>query len=274
MRGLGANPHRTRLGLDGMEYSDRTLNSMRRLLLAVGMLTPWRVPLRGETSAGDLRQSTAFYPLVGLGVGLLPAAALLLSLPSMPRAALALAAWVVVTGAAHLRGLARCCDAAFAPSTDDAEATRARRLEILRDGGLGVFGAVGVTLLLLGKWTALVYAPAFVPLVAAPLGRWGMVHALRTYVAARPEGLGARLAGPVPLWTATWIAIAVLGLITFASPDPSRTGLAVTAGTAAGLVVAAFLVDRFGGITAGACGAAAELCELAVLWAFLPWGAG
>lgn len=261
-----------RVNTHGMEYADRTLNSMRRLLLAVGMLTPWRVHVRGETSAGDLRQSTAFYPLVGLFIGLLPAGALLLPLPTGPRAALALAAWVGVTGAAHLHGWAHCADAAFAPAAENADATRHRRLEMLRDPRIGVLGAVGLALLLLGKWSALVYAPAFAPLVAAPLARWGMVHALRTYVPARADGLGARLAGPVPLWTATWIAVAVLGLITFASPDPSRTGLAVTAGTGALLVSAAFLVDRLGGVTAGSCGASAEFAELAVLWAFLPWG--
>ncbi|HEX6039323.1 MAG TPA: hypothetical protein VFZ20_14825, partial [Longimicrobium sp.] len=83
-----------------MEYSDRTLNSMRRLLLAAGLLTPWRVPLRGDPSPGDLRQSTAFYPLVGLIVGLLPAGALLLPLPPLPRAALALLAWTVAGAAA------------------------------------------------------------------------------------------------------------------------------------------------------------------------------
>jgi adenosylcobinamide-GDP ribazoletransferase len=260
--------------IDRMEYADRTLNSMRRLLLAVGMLTPWRVSPGGDPTPGDLRQSTAFYPLVGLGVGLLPAGALLLPVPAMPRAVLALAAWVLATGALHLRGWARCCDAAFAPVAGDAEAAKQRRLEVLRDPRLGVFGMAGLVLLMLGKWTALVHAPAFAPLVAAPLARWGMVHALRTYVAARPEGMGARLAGPVPLWTATWIAVAVLGLVTFASPDPSQTGVAVTVGTAALLVCAAFLVDRFGGITFGACGAAAELAELAVLWAFLPWGSG
>lgn len=255
-----------------MEYADRTLNAMRRLLLAVHTLTPVRAPLRGEPSDGDLRQSTAFYPLVGLFVGLLPAGVLMIPMPDLSCAALALAAWVVASGAVHLGGLAHCCDAAFAPAAGDAEATRQRRLQILRDPHPGVFGVAGMVLLMLGKWTALVHAPAFAPLVAAALARWGMVHALRTYVAARPDGLGARLAGPVPLWTATWIAVAVLGLITFASPDPSLTGVAVTVGTAASLVAAAFLVDRFGGITAGACGAAVEVAELAVLWAFLPWG--
>jgi adenosylcobinamide-GDP ribazoletransferase len=255
-----------------MEYADRTLNSMRRLLLAIHTLTPVRVPLRGEASAGDLRQSTAFYPLVGLLVGVLPAAVLMIPMPDLSCAALALAAWIVASGAVPLGGWVRCCDAAFAGTAGDAEGARRRRLELLRDPHPGVFGVAGLVLLMLAKWTALVHAPAYAPLVAATLARWGMVHALRTYVPARPDGLGARLAGPVPLWTATWIAVAILGLITFASPEPSLTGVAVTVGTAASLVVAAFLVDRFGGITAGACGAAVEAAELVVLWAFLPWG--
>ncbi|HEX6912981.1 MAG TPA: adenosylcobinamide-GDP ribazoletransferase, partial [Longimicrobium sp.] len=116
-----------------MEYSERTLDSMRRLLLAIGMLTPWRVPPRGEATDGDLRQSTAFFPLVGLVVGLLPAGALLLPIPPLPRAALALALWVAATGGAHLRGWAHGCDAAFAAPAADAEATRLRRLQVLRD---------------------------------------------------------------------------------------------------------------------------------------------
>jgi len=257
--------------MDGMEYSDRTRSSMRRLLLAFDTLTPLRARAGGEPSTADLRESTAFYPLAGLVVGLLPAGVLMLPMPDLSCAALALAAWVVASRAVHLGGWARCCDAAFTPlAAGDGE--RAYRLGLLRAPGPGVFGVVGLFLLMLGKWTALVHAPAVAPLVAAALARWGIVHALRTYVPARTDGLGARLAGPVPLWTATFVAIAILGPITFASPEPSLTGVAVTVGTAASLIAAAYLVDRFGGITFGAAGAAAELTELAVLWAFLPWG--
>lgn len=252
-----------------MEYRERTLNSMHRLLLSLGMLTLWRVPLRGDPSEGDLRQSTAFYPLVGLGVGLLPAAALLLPLPPGPRAALALAVWVVVTAALPLDGWTRCCEA-LAPA-EDGERTRLHRVDALSDSRLGVIGAAGLVLLLLAKWSALSHVPALAPLVAAPLARWGMVHALRTYVPAREDDAGARLAGAVPLWTATWIAIAILAPLTLASTDPSLTALAVATGTCASLIAAAFLVDRFGGVTGAVTGAACEFAELAVLWAFLPW---
>ena len=254
-----------------MEYRERTLDSMRRLLLALGMLTFWRVPLRGDPAPGDLRQSTAFYPVVGLGVGLLPAGALLLPLPGGPRAALALAAWVAVTAALPLDGWARCCGAAFDSTDDDGERTRLHRLDVLAEAKPGTAGVAGLVLLLLAAWAALAHVPAYAPLVAAPLARWGMVHALRTYVPAREDDPGARLAGPVPLWTATWIAIGILAPITLASPDPARTALAVAAGTAASLVAAAFLVDRFGGVNGAITGAACVFAELAVLWAFLPW---
>src|SRR5206468_8479613 len=92
-----------------------------------------RVPLQGGAAAGDLRSSLVAYPLVGALVGLFPAAVLALPLPPLPRAALALAAWVMATGALHLDGWADCCDAAFAPPLADAEETRRRRLAILRD---------------------------------------------------------------------------------------------------------------------------------------------
>ncbi|HEX2188940.1 MAG TPA: adenosylcobinamide-GDP ribazoletransferase, partial [Longimicrobiaceae bacterium] len=211
--------------------------SLRPLLLAVGMLTAVRVPLRGEATAEELRAATAFYPLVGLAVGAVPAAMLLLPLPPLAVGTLALAAWVLVTGALHLDGWADCCDAAFAPPAGDAPTTRERRLAILRDPRLGTFGAAGLMLLLLGKWTALVYAAPVAPLLAAPTARWAMVHALRSHPAARPDGLGAALAGHGRLWTATAVLMAIVLPLVGASQEPLRMAGAVIAGAAAALAV-------------------------------------
>ncbi len=248
-----------------------TPNPFRRFSLAAGMLTVLRVPGPGRVDAAELRASTAWYPLVGLGVGAVPAAVLLLPLPALPRAALALAVWVVVTGALHLDGWADCCDAAFAPAREDAAATRERRLAILKDPHLGTFGTVGLVLLLLGKWTALVHAPTVAPLVAAPVARWGMVWALHAHRAARATGLGAAFAGAVPLGRATAVLVGVLlgvALIGNAALWPPLlwgAALGVTLAVAA----AAFFAQRFGGVTGDVCGAAGEIAELAVLWAFL-----
>lgn len=250
-----------------MEYHQHS--SIRRLRLAAGALTLWRMPPAEGEHPRDLRESTAFYPLVGLGIGLLPAAALWMGGPAGPRASLALAAWAVVTGATTLVGWAQSCDAAFTPPDGSG---RPGLLGMLRGYRLGMFGAVGLALLLLAKWSALAHVPAYAPLAAAPLGRWAMVHALRTYAAADRSAPDAAMNGAVPLWAATWVAVAILGLITAASPDPVRTALAVTAGTAVSLMAVAFLVDRFAGVNAPVCAVAAEVAEVGALFALLPWG--
>lgn len=242
---------------------------LRRIVLATGMLSVLRVRVPGSVTVEELRASTALYPLVGLGVGTLPALALLLPLPPLPRAALALALWVAATGALHLDGWADCCDAAFAPALADPAATRERRLAILKDPHLGTFGAAGLVLLLLGKWSALAHVPAAAPLLAAPAARWCMVLTLRVFPPARAQGLGAALAGRVPLGEATAILAAVLLAVWATTGAGPATALA---GIGAGTAAAALLARRFGGVTGDVCGAAGEVAELAVLWAFLPWG--
>lgn len=242
---------------------------LRRIALALGTLTVVRVPVRGDVPPEDLRASTALYPLVGLVVGAVPAAVLLLPLPPLPRAALALAAWVVITGALHLDGWADCCDAAFAPPRASAEETRARRLDILKDPHVGTFGVVGLALLLIAKWSALVHVPAVAPLLAAPLARWAMVYVLYTHAPARPGGLGASFAGRVPLGTATVATVAVVLGVVFAAEAPLRVAAAVTAGVAAALVAGRLLSARFGGMTGDVCGATGEAAELAVLLALM-----
>jgi adenosylcobinamide-GDP ribazoletransferase len=248
---------------------------LRRLALAAGTLTVVRVPYGVSATPEELRRSAALYPLVGWGVGAVAAVVLLLPLPPLPRAALALAAWVVVTGALHLDGWADCCDAAFAPPLASVEETRARRLAILKDPHLGTFGTVGLILLLIGKCTALAYVPAFAPLVAAPVGRWVMTGSLRFFTPARPGGLAAAFAGRAPAGAAVAWLCAVL-LITIWSVGEGvgvRVMEAAAAGVLGGIAVAAALARRFGGVTGDVCGAAGEAAELLVLLALLPWGA-
>jgi adenosylcobinamide-GDP ribazoletransferase len=137
---------------------------------------------------------------------------------------------------------------------------------------VGVFGVAGIVILLLAKWVALAEVGPAAPLVAVPLGRWVMVYALRCYPAARPDGLAATISRSVPLSLATLAAGAVLVPLTFLSPAPVRIAVAVSLGILAGLAVIELLAARFGGITGDVLGAAGEATELAVLWAFLPWG--
>ena len=237
---------------------------LRSLAVAVGTLTTLWVPVSGDVSIEELRASTALYPLVGLGVGALPAALLLLPIDPLPSAALALGAWVAVTGALHLDGWADCCDAAFAPGR-----SREQRLALLKDPHVGTFGVVGLILLLLGKWTALVSGPIWAPLLAAPVARWAMVWTLRSFAPARPDGLGAALADRVPLIKATVILMGILLSLWTLLGFPLAAAWAVAMGIAAALLAARFLAARFGGMTGDVCGAAGEAAELAALWAFV-----
>ena len=246
-----------------MEYREPSLDPVHRLRLALDRLTLVRAAPAGPSSARDRREATLFYPLVGLAMGLVPALALLLPLAHGPRAVL----WTVVAGAGHLRAWTGAVEAAVPEDAGDADETRVDPASSPAQARFGAAGAAALGLVLLAKAAALVHVPWFAPLAAAAVARWGMVHALRTYAPAR--GADPDLAGAIPLWGATWVAVAVLGILTFASPDPGTTALAVTAGTVASLVAAAFFADRFRGASWGACAAAAEAAEVAALWAFL-----
>ncbi|MDB4949907.1 MAG: cobS [Gemmatimonadetes bacterium] len=250
------------------------LAPLRPLALAVGMLTVVKVPPQGNATPEDLRRSLALYPLVGAAVGVVPAALLALPLPPLPRAALALAAWIAVTGALHVDGWADCCDAAFAPTRLPPGQMRERRLAILKDPHLGSFGAAGIGLLLLLKASALAYVPLAAPIAAGIVARWSMVFALRTWPPARKDGLAAAFSSDrIPLGGATGIALVLLMLVTGFSADALSVLPATAMGLGAALGFGAFLVRRFGGVTGDVCGAMGELAEVAVLFALLPWTA-
>ena len=97
-------------------------------------------------------------PVAGAVVGLVGALVLaltaLLGLPPLLRAGLATAALVAATGALHEDGLADVADG-FGGG-----ATRARKLEIMRDSRIGAYGAIALALSLIlrvgarRRWTA------------------------------------------------------------------------------------------------------------------------
>ncbi|MBF5058479.1 Cobalamin synthase, partial [Alcanivorax sp. 521-1] len=136
--------------------------------LALSLLT--RLPVRVATPVDERDQgrSVAWYPAVGLLIGLLlwGLAALLASAPAWPVAVLVLAVWVGLTGALHLDGLADSADAWLGGYGD-----RARTLAIMKDPYCGPAGVVAVVLALLAKAAALAVLIPVAPLalLAAPL---------------------------------------------------------------------------------------------------------
>jgi adenosylcobinamide-GDP ribazoletransferase len=230
--------------------------------LALSFLTT--LPARQTPYAADgLGKAAAWFPLVGLLIGLLlllvHAAANAL-LGALPAAVLVVAAWAILTGGLHLDGLADCCDGLLV------SAPRERRLEILRDPRVGSFAVVGLVLSLLLK-TAGVYALAAAApglLLAAVWARWWILLAARR-PPARPGGLGSSFAAALTPRTLGIAVVLPLGLLAAAASYDWRSLLGVGLSAAACIGVVRLAEARIGGVTGDVYGAVVELSEIALL---------
>ena len=237
--------------------------------MAARYLTIIPVPGGGHASLEALGRSAAWFPVVGMGLGLLLVLADRLTswlFSPLLAALLTVTAWKLVTGGVHLDGLADCLDGLVGRDPE-------HRLAIMRDSRIGAFGAVGLILFLMLEIVALA---ELVPpargsaLFAAPvMSRATLAVLAALFRAARPDGHGAAFqAGVRPAAIAIGLVIAVAASI-FA-----LGGLGVAAG-AVGLVAAVglafFLAGRLDGVTGDVLGAAVEISELAVLLTVSAW---
>lgn len=249
---------------------------MRRLLVALSILTS--LPVRVTPSPEELVGSVPYFPLAGALVGSLLAAlhlALGRLLPGQVEAAvLLLAAWLV-TGGIHLDGLADTADGLACAGP------RAQVLEVMRDPRVGAAGAAALALDLILKWSCLATtAPVYLPVVLLLMpatGRQAVVLAMWRYPAARGrQGLAASFAGNVSgrhVLAALTVTAVLFLLASFAGPRPAPCWLAAGAGVGAGLLVAALVARRLGGITGDTYGAVCEVAEAAFLAGVSLWHA-
>ncbi len=229
---------------------------MNDFRVALGLLTIF--PVRYDTLHISAR-ALAWYPLVGLLVGIILTAAqfsLRLVLPDLIVAVFIVALWTILTGGLHLDGFADACDALFAATT------RERRLEILRDVHLGTFGAAGLVLLLMLKATTLASATTLAPIFLAPiLGRWAIVFAA-TFPLARREGMAATFIAGL---TRREIFIATLFTAIIAELGGWLGFAAFSVGIATTWVIAQLALNRLGGLTGDIYGMICESVEVGVL---------
>ena len=234
------------------------------LLTALRFLTILPLPGKGVVSERTIGRATAWYPLVGLVVGALLAGCLRLGLlvwSASAAAAAGLILWALVTRGFHLDGLADTFDGIGGGST------RERRLAIMKDSRVGVFGVLAVALCLVGKYAFLAELGGQLSgfeLAAVPvLGRWGMLLALFSFPSASTGGLGRAVkkhcrGQQLAIGSVTALAAAVLLLGVW--------GLAL-AGVAAAcaLLLGALFTRLLGGLTGDTCGAVCEIGELVCL---------
>ena len=236
----------------------------RHLLIAGRFLTRLPLPDRGPVSGPELGRAAIFFPLVGLVVGLLVWGAAHLSdmgIPTDLAAALVLTAWVWLTGALHLDGLADMADAWVGGLND-----RQRTLDIMKDPSAGPMGVVTLVLVLLCKWAAiavLIAEGGTTSLVWIPaLARTQLLLVFLHTPYARNQGLGAEFIVHLPrrlAWVAIMVTLAGLFLFGFA-PLP-----AVGVAGVLFLLWRRVVMLRLGGFSGDTAGALVELTETAAL---------
>jgi len=237
---------------------------MRLFLIAFQFLTIIPLPFTIRCEKDDLGRSTAFFPLVGLTIGGLLVAANWLLSPWLARPlcdALLITLVTLITGALHLDGLADVCDGLAA------RGSRERFLAIMKDSQVGAIGAVGLVLVLLLKWQALVAVPAEVKwqalLLFPALTRFGQVLTMTGARRARQDGLGAAFA-----YGAGGTAL-FLAFVTVASASFYLLGLKGVLALAAVCVLTfagrTFFQRKLGGLTGDTIGCISELNEILVL---------
>jgi adenosylcobinamide-GDP ribazoletransferase len=234
---------------------------MKRFLAALRFLTICPLPGSWGTAEEDLARSVPCFPLVGLLLGGLAAAAAWalgrLDVPAMLTALALVVLLLTFSGCLHLDGLSDSADGLLSSRSRD------RMLEIMKDSHVGPMGVVAVLVILLAKFSALTsMRPGlrWAAVLLMPLaGRAAIVVHLALLRYVRPGGLGTifchtgrRLAA---VWGLTLLAAVGWGLF-------GPRGLAIAGVALAAILVSALYLHRkLGGITGDTLGAVSEILE-------------
>jgi adenosylcobinamide-GDP ribazoletransferase len=233
-------------------------------LAALRFFTRLPVPAWVGHSDDQAVRSLRYLPLVGALVGAVGAAATLAAAQLWPMSLavpLGMVATVLLTGALHEDGFADACDG-FGGGRDAEHV-----LAIMKDSRLGSYGAIGIGLLLLAKWQALLtVAPARLAaaLVAShaasrlvPVLLAGWLDYVRAS-GGKSQAVATRRPGGAELLPAAVFALAPCLLL------PPAAALAGWLGALlAGLLAWRLFRRRIGGYTGDCLGAAQQGSELA-----------
>ncbi len=234
------------------------------LVAAFGLLT--RLPLPARVEGASMGQSVWAWPLVGLVIGGIGAAAYALAwrchLSPWLCGLLAVIAMVIATGGFHEDGLADTADGIGGGATPE------RRRLIMKDSRIGSFGAlalIGSVGLRVGAVAQMAEPRLVAPglILAAVLGRAAMPGVVLLSSPARPEGLGAALGVPDRRRVAIGWGIALLLGLMLERPHAMLEAVFATLLSAAAM---AGLGSRsLGGYTGDTLGATEQIVECAVL---------
>lgn len=235
------------------------------LTLAVTFLTRLPLPVRCQVTPDDLHASMTWYPLVGLGLGVLGWLLFKVSFflfSTLVAAVLVIVLLEMATGALHLDGFMDTCDGIGSGKP------RERALEIMKDsrvGAMGVFGAIAV---LLVKVSALDALPDSRTILNTLVIGWTAARVVPIYNVllfpyARETGTGKPFVRRGARWPILWATVfaLIIGFL-FNGLD----GILLTAAVIAlPLLVQKAIARKLGGLTGDVYGMGIELAEAVAL---------
>ncbi len=221
-----------------------------------------------EVLAENFANSMAFFPLVGMLIGillvLLRRIFCYLAVSSLVGDALVLIVWIWLSGGLHLDGFADSVDG-FLGGHDKEEI-----LKIMKDSSTGAKGVVALVSLLLLKFVLLVEMPLWLKdaaLFFTPvIGRWSMVIAAFLGKPARLKDSMGKLFMDYVSWREVIFAsltMAVIGILLF----KLYFLLLVIIGIGIVLLILKYCQKRIGGISGDILGAINEIVEVSILLA-------
>lgn len=233
--------------------------------IAGGFLTIFPVDQELEVNSERLARSMAFFPAVGLTLGLMLVFLNWMLAPLIPLAVLdclLLLILIAVTGALHLDGIADLIDG-LAGGKD-----RAGVLEVMRDNRVGAIGVVGLVMVLLLKYLSLYHVPLehkYAALMFMPAaGRWIQVALCGVCSGVGDSedsgGILASRIGEREMLVAT-LTLALAALILFGF----KGILLLLLIGLLGWLLWRYFDKRLGGVTASVLGAATEVVEVVTL---------
>ena len=236
-------------------------------LYAVQLLTRLPTPTLAAGPPDALARSAKYFPVVGMLVGGLAAAILLLSglvLRGALPALLAIAGGVVITGAFHEDGLADAADGLGGGST------RERRLEIMKDSRTGSYGVIALVVVLAIKIAALAEIASPVAAAVALIAAHGGGRAAAVVLMALQRYAGDIEAAKLRPSAAGVTGLEMLAAIVFVLPllafmRPAAAMTAVVAGALAAAWPALAARRLIGGYTGDILGAAEQAFEAGFL---------
>lgn len=255
---------------------------LQACIAAFQFLTRIPVPLTLPDQGYLYRNSVIFYPWVGFVIGIIIASAATLLepfLPTMITGILLVILWTLLSGGLHLDGLMDTADGIMS------HRSRERMLEIMKDSRVGAMGVMVCVFYLVFKIMLIISLldmsnkNGTIVLMLIPIwSRSFMVTAIAGWSYARQEkGLGSlfQAVGKKHAWGAILnaVVLSVLCLFLFSGVTWVASTLLVlsmmlmTYGV--GVVMAAYISRKLGGLTGDVYGALNEMLELILLLALV-----